>query len=164
MKKYKVLFIDLDGTIINPRDGYTFPRGIWDMEINFKVLDAINNLQPNIIVIVTNQGGIELGFVNKRNFEFKMEYIIRSIQEYTGVFVEYSYCPFNDSKNHYRKPNTGMLDAAINKFAKLKKIPDDLLMEDILMVGDMATDELTANNFGCDYLDVNDFIKNYRNE
>lgn len=41
MKKYKVLFCDLDDTLIETLSGKTFPKGIWDMKIKFDVLDAI---------------------------------------------------------------------------------------------------------------------------
>lgn len=169
MNKYKLLFIDLDGTIINTKTGETFPKGIWDMEIDLNVLEAIKNLKPDMVVIVTNQGGIERGFVDKRNFEFKMEYLRRAIIEYTGVFTEYSYCSSNSDINYYRKPNIGMLDSAVNKFIKMKMLPDTLEMNNILMVGDASgmpgqysdTDRKTAENFGCQYLDVKQFIEIY---
>lgn len=32
MKKYKVLFCDMDGTLIETVSGETFPKGIWDMK------------------------------------------------------------------------------------------------------------------------------------
>ena len=41
MKKYNVIFSDLDGTLINTISGETFPKGIWDMQIRFEVLDKI---------------------------------------------------------------------------------------------------------------------------
>lgn len=63
MKKYKVLFCDMDGTLIETASGETFPKGIWDMKFKFDVLDAIKNLNPEEIFIVTNQGGIEKGMV-----------------------------------------------------------------------------------------------------
>ena len=96
MKKYNVIFSDLDGTLINTISGETFPKGIWDMQIRFEVLDKIKEIKPKCLLIVTNQGGIEKGFVNRRNFEFKMEYLCRSIKEYTVIPVEYSYCERND--------------------------------------------------------------------
>lgn len=34
MKKYKVLFCDMDGTLIETASGETFPKGIWDMKFN----------------------------------------------------------------------------------------------------------------------------------
>ena len=87
-KKYKVIFADLDGTLIETLNGETFPKGIWDMKIKFDVLDKIKDIRPFALLIVTNQGGIEKGFVDRRNFEFKMEYLRRSISEYAHVFVE----------------------------------------------------------------------------
>ena len=85
LRSKKVLFCDLDGTLIDTISGEPFPKGIWDMKIKFDVLDAIKKLNPECILIVSNQGGIEKGFVNRRNFEFKMEYLCRSIKEYTGI-------------------------------------------------------------------------------
>ena len=54
MKEYKVIFADLDGTLIETISGETFPKGIWDMKIKFDVLDAIKKLNPECIFIVTN--------------------------------------------------------------------------------------------------------------
>lgn len=75
MKKYKVLFCDLDGTLINTISGETFPKGIWDMTFRFKVLDAIKKLAPEYVFIVSNQGGIEKGFVDILYFQQKLIYI-----------------------------------------------------------------------------------------
>ena len=172
MKKYKVLFADLDGTLIDTVSGDTFPKGIWDMRIRFDVLDAIKELEPPCVLIVTNQGGIEKGFVNRRNFEFKMEYITRSIKEYVGCYTEYSYCESNDKANHYRKPNTGMLESMLTRCLKHLFRSSNLTKDDCLMIGDASgkegqfsdSDKKTAENFGIDYLDVEDFIKEMNNE
>lgn len=167
MKQYKVLFADLDGTLIDTVSGNTFPKGIWDMRFKYDVLDAIKRLKPLCLLIVSNQGGIEKGFVIRRNFEFKMEYIVRSIQEYVGCYTEYSYCESNDKANHYRKPNAGMLECMIIRITKRLFCLDNLIKDDCLMIGDASgkegqfsdSDKKTAENFGIDYMDIDDFIE-----
>ena len=166
MKEYKVIFADLDGTLIETISGETFPKGIWDMRIKFDVLDAIKKLNPECILIVSNQGGIERGFVNRRNFDFKMEYICRSIKEYTGIPVEYSYCEKNEPNCKYRKPNIGMLDSLGYKMIKRGIIPNGIETDKMLMIGDASgkdgqssdSDKKTAENLGIDYMDVDDFV------
>ena len=166
MKKYNVIFSDLDGTLINTISGETFPKGIWDMQIRFEVLDKIKEIKPKCLLIVTNQGGIEKGFVNRRNFEFKMEYLCRSIKEYTGIPVEYSYCERNDPAYKYRKPNTGMLDSLMHKMFNRGIIENGIETDKMLMIGDASGkegqfsdgDKKTAENCGIDYMDVEDFV------
>ena len=41
MKRYKYLFCDFDGTLVDTLSGKTFPEGIWDMKVKFDVLDKI---------------------------------------------------------------------------------------------------------------------------
>ena len=54
----KVLFIDLDGTLIKPISGKTFPEDITDFRIQLPVLDKIKKKIPNLnwFFVVTNQG------------------------------------------------------------------------------------------------------------
>lgn len=168
MKKYKILFADLDGTLIKTKSRETFPKGIWDMEFRFEVLDAIKKIQPLAIFIVSNQGGIEKGFVDECHFQYKKEYIAYSISEYTGVSItSCRYCSSNDEGHKYRKPNTGMLDDLFRDVWRRLLRSEHLTEEDCLMIGDASgkegqfsdTDKKTAENFGCDYMDVEDFVK-----
>lgn len=164
MKNYKILFTDLDGTLIKTKSGETFPKGIWDMEFRFEVLDAIKKLNPDYILIVSNQGGIESGFVDVNNFQSKSEYIGCAIREYCGCECYYACCQYNDKSNKYRKPNTGMLELLTEKY-----VGDDFdyIKSVSLMIGDASgkegqfsnSDKKTAENFGIDYMDVDDFIK-----
>ena len=57
MKKYKVLFCDMDGTLIETASGETFPKGIWDMKFKFDVLDAriesgTDKYHPLVVVVL----------------------------------------------------------------------------------------------------------------
>ena len=58
LKNKNILFCDLDGTLIETISGDIFPKGIWDMKLRFDVLDAIKKLNPEYVLIVSNQGGI----------------------------------------------------------------------------------------------------------
>lgn len=166
-KKYKVLFCDLDGTLIDTLSGNTFPKGIWDMKFKMDVLSAIKNLNPEYLFIVTNQGGIAQGFVDKDNFEVKLEYIRLSIEEYlNNTQVQGAYCSSTDKSNEFRKPNIGMLNY-LGEFFVGKNF--DYVKKNSLMIGDASglpgqfsdSDKKTAENFGIDYLDIDDFIKAY---
>ena len=163
MKKYNVIFSDLDGTLINTISGGTFPKGIWDMKIRFEVLYKIKEIKPEYLFIVTNQGGIESGFVNAYNFRAKLEYITRAISEYCDCKCYGTYCSSNDKLNPHCKPNTGMLEDLLKNtvgynFNYIKSIS--------LMIGDASgkegqfsdSDKKTAENYCIDYMDVDDFV------
>lgn len=158
-----VLFCDLDGTLINTISGETFPKGIWDMKLRFDVLNKIKEITPKYLLIVSNQGGIESGFVDADYFRAKSEYIIRAISEYCDCECYAMYCETNDKSDPYRKPNTGMLEYILKRY-----IGDDFecVKQKSLMIGDASgkkgqfsnSDKKTAENFGIDYMDVEDFV------
>lgn len=163
MKKYKVIFADLDGTLIDTISGETFPKGIWDMKLRFDVLDAIKKLNPEYILIASNQGGIENGFVDNYNFDVKLDYISIAICEYCNCKCYALYCPTNDKSDQYRKPHTGMLEELLKKYVECDF---DCMKQKSLMIGDASgkegqfsdSDKKTAENFGIDYIDVDDFV------
>ena len=170
MKKYKVLFADLDGTLIDTVSGDTFPKGIWDMRIRFDVLDAIKKLNPDFVFIISNQGGIELGYVKNMSFFSKCNYVRHIIEDYcrNNIRSAFSYCESNDKNDSRRKPNTGMLEEFYHDYVE----GFDFNKKDALMIGDASgkegqfsdSDKKTAENFGIDYLDVEDFVKEMSNE
>ena len=163
LKSKKVLFCDLDGTLIETISGETFPKGIWDMQIRFEVLDKIKKTKPEYLLIVSNQGGIESGFVDEYDFRIKSEYITRAICEYCDCKCYCVYCTTNDKTDPYRKPNVGMLEGLLESY-----VGDDFeyIKQKSLMIGDASgkegqfsdSDKKTAENFGIDYIDVNDFV------
>ena len=163
LKNKTVIFCDLDGTLIETISGETFPKGIWDMRIKFDVLDAIKKLNPEYILIVSNQGGIESGFVNELDFNTKLTYIVISICRYCRCKCYTMYCTTNDKSDPYRKPNVGMLESLLESY-----VGDDFdyIKQKSLMIGDASgkegqfsdSDKKTAENFGIDYMDVEDFL------
>ena len=163
MKKYNVIFSDLDGTLINTVSGETFPKGIWDMQIRFEVLDKIKEVKPEYLLIVSNQGGIESGFVDDHDFRVKSEYITRAIREYCNCKCYAMYCTTNNKSDSHRKPNVGMLESLLEKY-----VGDDFdyIKEKSLMIGDASgkegqfsdSDKKTAENYCIDYMDVEEFV------
>lgn len=165
--KKKIIFIDLDGTLIDTASGKIFPEGVWDMRFRLKVFAQLKKLHPLAVFIVSNQGGIELGHVHPAIFQPKFIYVIASLQSFVGLntLVAGQFCPYNDRNNQDRKPNTGMLDKMLKEFYDNSGI--NVEKDDCLMIGDASgleeqfssSDMKTAENFGCDYLDVYEFEK-----
>lgn len=163
----KVIFIDLDGTLIGTATGEQFPKGIWDLWIDWAVWKALKEYvdqnETDFVFVVTNQGGIEKGYVSDHAFEAKFNYILCALEEYLGINVNGDYCYTTDPDNRFRKPNVGMLEFLL----------DDIYMdcdkEEMIMIGDASskarnwsdTDRKTAENFGIDYMDVNDLLEKY---
>jgi len=166
MKKYKVLFIDMDDTLIRTRSGKKYARGIYDMEIKIETLEAIKALAPKYVMIVTNQGGIEKKIVTEHAVRAKVNYLAECIKEYCKKSVVWAMGEFSktmDPNDRYRKPNPGLLEDGIASFAF--KEGKDIDRSECLMVGDASglkgnwsdIDKKVAENFGCDYMDINDF-------
>ena len=158
----KVLFIDLDGTLIKTISGKTFPEDITDFRIQLPVLDKIKEKMPNLVYlfVVTNQGGIGK-FVSYHDFDTKISSITNFSAGYLLCDVgDYMYCPSNDNNDPLRKPNVGMLEAMCEGWCVLDK-------QEMLMIGDASgkpgdfsdSDKKCAENFGIDYIDVRDFLE-----
>ena len=176
MKSYKILFADLDGTLIKTASGKTFPEDCSDFRIRLDILDRIKRMEGlRFVFIVTNQGGIP-EFVKKKDFEAKIFSISTFIQGYfnseSGVImndgditVEFAFCDSIDKNCPNRKPNTGMLEHFVNGYLKYAR-SEYRDKSNMLMIGDASgkegqfsdSDKKCAENFGIDYMDVEDFI------
>jgi DNA 3'-phosphatase len=177
LKNKKVLFIDLDGTIIEPISGSTFPSFIGDFQFKIPSLHAIKKffcLGGDYCFVISNQAGVEAGYVTEEAMTAKLQFIKTALKDFFGfstinthftsltspeepvIEVMASY----EAKSKYTKPQTGMLEHLVSKC----KI--DLPKEQMFMVGDASgtvfdwsdTDKRTAMNFEIDYMDVKDFI------
>jgi bifunctional polynucleotide phosphatase/kinase len=163
MKHYKILFADLDGTLIKTMSGDAFPHGIWDMKFRYDVLNAIRVLEPKMLFVVSNQGGIEKGYVNPHYFDAKFNYITHAIEDLIKIDTIGKYCTSNNPDDYKRKPNPGMLEDLFNLYNDVR---ESVSKDECLMIGDASgktgqfsnSDLKTAENFGIDYMDVEDFV------
>lgn len=158
----KVLFADLDGTLIKTRSGKDFPVDKDDWTIPSYVIRSIRKYAPDYLLIVTNQGGIGHGIVKEDDFKEKIKNIISEFKEsLPSIKYDYIYCASNDKEDTMRKPNPGMVDCFIDQY-KLDR-------EDCLMIGDASgkegnfsdSDKKCAENAEIRYMDILDFIKTY---
>lgn len=162
----RVLFADLDGTIIVTKTGKTFPENYNDWKFKKYIISAIQEYNPTHLHIVSNQGGIEKGFVDKDAFFWKMNNIQEQLaRALPKTRVTYDYCTSNDPNDDRRKPNCGMIDFyctdAYNN--------TDCSKRNCLMIGDASgkegqfsnSDKICAENACIKYIDVDDFIEKY---
>nr|DAG90341.1 MAG TPA: Polynucleotide kinase 3 phosphatase [Crassvirales sp.] len=166
-KNKKVLFIDLDSTLIKTISGKTFPEDITDFRVQLPVLDKIIEKMPNLemFFIVSNQGGLKT-ITDKRLFNSKIFAIESICGSYLRnklnnlLYADNLYCCFMDKNNSYRKPNTGMLEQLYYQYEVGSK-------DECIMIGDASgktgdfsdSDKRCASRFFIDYIDVRDFLE-----
>lgn len=141
MKIIKGLFLDLDSTLIKTLSGKTFPQDNTDWQwYNDHVMSTLRRHMDYGIFIVTNQGGIEKGFVNPKGFVEKLNSICTQVREMTdhSVPVQGYFCP--NMESYDRKPLPGMAFQAARDFC--------INLKDSIMVGDMESDSEFAYNAG----------------
>lgn len=80
IKSKRILLFDFDGTLIETASGNTFATDLTDMRIKMDVVNkALDLMQENgvkVFAIVSNQGGVEAGFVSGADIEAKIEYVL----------------------------------------------------------------------------------------
>lgn len=117
--------------------------------------------------------GYRKGFVDREMFEYKFDYISNALEDYTDISVSAYYCDSNNKRNANRKPNIGMIKEYMDFIEYMNNDEDEeekIVYDTILMIGDASgkegqfsdSDKKTAENFGCEYMDVDDFVDKYK--
>ena len=144
---FDTLFLDRDG-VINVDKGYIYKAD--DFEWINGAIDTIKYIKSKgyYIFVVTNQSGIARGYYSENDVDKLHIYINEELRKFSSHIDDFFYSPYHPSvkddkydkfKNH-RKPNTGMLEEACNKWSIDKSTS--------LLIGNSQTDIQCANNFG----------------
>lgn len=111
------LFLDLGGTLVRVEDDDIYVASDGKIEILANVAHRLASVDQDIVLVVTNQSGIERGTLTT---ERVADYIRQLNDVVNGLIEDYWACPRLASP--YRKPEAGMLLALADKhFVDLKR-------------------------------------------
>ena len=140
--KSPALFIDRDGTIIKQIDGH-YISSIEQIELIENIFPAILMLQNEgyLVIIVTNQAGINKGILSNELVDEINQHIIRLLKK-QGIDVSAVYvCPHKPEEQcKCRKPQPGLLLKAAKKH--------NIDLENSIIIGDTDKDTEAGLNAG----------------
>jgi D-glycero-D-manno-heptose 1,7-bisphosphate phosphatase len=158
---YPAAFLDRDG-VINKDKGYIYKIDDFEWIQDSKKAIKYLNDKAYYVFVVTNQSGITRGFYSEEDVVKLHNYINSELIKENAHIDEFFFSPFHPEINnekykhlsHLRKPSTGMLELAVNKW--------DIDLNQSFLIGDNATDMQCARNFGIDgYLFKNGSLLNF---
>lgn len=150
-QKQKCIFLDRDGTI-NKKNGFISKEE--EFELEDCALDAIKKINKSgyLAVVITNQPSVARGLCEIEDIE-RIHKKMSTILGREGVYVDdVRFCPHHPDKGFpeenplykivcdCRKPKTGMIDAAAEKF--------NIDLSQSWMIGDTTMDLQTGVNAG----------------
>ncbi len=133
LSKIPVLLLDMDWTLIRPKNNRARPKDNtdWTFLYDIEILRSIINKYIDngyIIGIVSNQSRLGMAENTRVSFKIKVDDVVGQL----GIPVYFSTAPKDDL---YRKPRTGMWEMMISKSGVARKYID---LENSIMVGDAA--------------------------
>ena len=140
----KAVFLDRDGVINevltgrvkfvnNPRDFYFLPG----------VPKAIKKLNAHFdyIFVVTNQGGVGLGFMKESQLQAIHDHMIAELRKDGAIVHDVAYCPHKPKSGcACRKPNSKLIEDLADQY--------DVELSRSYMVGDTDTDVMAGKKAG----------------
>ena len=140
--KSPALFIDRDGTIIKQIDGH-YISSIEQIELIENIFPAILMLQNEgyLIIIVTNQAGINKGILSNEQVDEINQHIIQLLKK-QGINISAVYvCPHKPEEQcKCRKPQPGLLLKAAKEY--------NIDLENSIIIGDTDKDTEAGLNAG----------------
>lgn len=135
----KAIFLDRDGVINRKVPEKDFVKNVDELIYLPKVKQIIGMVKKKgyLVIIVSNQSGINRGIIKKENIE-KINEKLRKELKIDAIY----YCPHLPDENcACRKPKTGLIEKAAKDF--------DIDVKNSLLIGDNDFDIAAGNAAGC---------------
>lgn len=154
---YELIVFDVDGTLRECTvEGQPCPNKPGEWRLLPGVKEVMSDLVGRVkIGVASNQAGVAYGFFTGSEAR---QLINDTLIEAMGIKIHHEQiqiCTHSKEADCVcRKPKTNMLE-----YLEFLWVIQD--KKDILFVGDMLTDKLTSENFGCDFMWGKDFFEGY---
>lgn len=140
--KQRAVFMDRDG-VFNEVDKHVNTPEQLDaalMPASLKAIARLSQQSDFKLVLVTNQGGIDAGFMSAEQNQAIQERLLQRVEEAGGRLDAIYFCPNGkkfkvpEGQADGRKPDAGMFYQAAHAFGS------EIDLADSYMIGDMSTD------------------------
>ena len=141
------VFLDRDG-VINVDKHYLVEPSDFEWIKGAKEAIKFINEKDYFVFVVTNQSGISRGYYTENDVIKLHQYINLELRKLSAIIHDFFISPYHpDGKisgykelSHLRKPNTGMLKLACDKWP--------VNTNKSILIGDKSSDMQCAKNFG----------------
>lgn len=143
--KYKLIILDRDGVINYDSDAYIKSSDEWVPIPGSLEKIAAWCRQGLQVALASNQSGVARGLFSQGDLTLIHQKMSAALAQLGGKFAATYYCQDHpNNPTHFRKPNPGMLLAAMED---VKVSP-----EESLFIGDSFTDYEASLKAGCDFI------------
>lgn len=144
----KAAFLDRDGTIIED-SGYVHERDKVKFLPGAGPAIRLLNEHGFKVIVITNQAGVARGLFTEAAVQDINKYVSECLAREKALIDMMYYCPHHADGTipeytmacDCRKPNTGMIDAAVREF--------DIDVKQSVLIGDKASDIEAGRRAGC---------------
>ncbi|MCT4620211.1 MAG: HAD family hydrolase [Marinisporobacter sp.] len=147
----KAIFLDRDGVINDNKKPVNKPKDLILYPWTIEALKILSN-QGFMLFVVTNQGGIEMGYFTEDDLKTIHDEMMRIFKSEDIPIDDIAYCPHFKTKCECRKPSPGML-------IKLSE-NHDIDLKKSYMIGDREMDITAGLQAGCTTIKIGKPCKN----
>ena len=136
----RAVFLDRDGVINDNKKPVNNPSDFIFFPWTFEAIGLLNEANFSIFV-VTNQGGIEMGYFSEADLKSIHDHMLEQFMANNIVIDDVKHCPHFKTRCECRKPLPGMLTSLSQKY--------DIDLKSSFMVGDREMDIEAGYRAGC---------------